>query len=145
MERPNTRYDIPDFDSTEYQYIARNNIHSIFPNCCYSAWACGMLTKELLQNPIMLEDKNLRLFVRQNGAKTSKNGRICYSYQLHISWMYSYYKYITTTTNEPVCVCVCGGVGVGVGWVCVVCVCVWVCVGVCVGEIKWQQQWSPHK
>ena len=29
---------------------------------CYSAWACGMLTKELLQNPSMLEDKIRQLF-----------------------------------------------------------------------------------
>ena len=49
---------------------------------CYSAWACGILTKEILQNHMMLEDKSLRLFVRPTGPKTSKNGRIYYSCQL---------------------------------------------------------------
>ena len=50
---------------------------------CYNACACGMLTKELLQNPSMLEDKQqLRLFIRWTGAKTSKNGRVYNSYQL---------------------------------------------------------------
>ena len=39
----------------------------------YSDWACGMMTKELLQNPMMLEGKRLRLFVRPTGPKTSKN------------------------------------------------------------------------
>ena len=29
VERPSTRYDIPDCVSTKYQYTARNNIHSI--------------------------------------------------------------------------------------------------------------------
>ena len=49
----------------------------------YNAWACGMLTKELLQNPSMLEDKQqLRMFIRPTGPKTSKNGRVCHSYQL---------------------------------------------------------------
>ena len=43
-----------------------------------SAWACGMLTKELLQNPIM----NSRLFVRPTGLKTSKIGRVYNSYKL---------------------------------------------------------------
>ena len=41
-----------------------------------SAWACGMLTKELMQNPIM----NSRLFVRPTGSKTSKIGRVYNSY-----------------------------------------------------------------
>ena len=36
---------------------------------CYSAWACRMLTKELL-------------FVQRTGPKTSKNGRIYHSYKL---------------------------------------------------------------
>ena len=50
---------------------------------CYNAWACGMLTKELLQNPSMLEDKQqLRLLIRPTGPKTSKNGRVYHSYQL---------------------------------------------------------------
>ena len=39
-------------------------------SCC-SAWACGMLTKELLQNHMVL---NSRLFVRPTGPKTSKVG-----------------------------------------------------------------------
>ena len=46
---------------------------------CYGAWACGMLTKELLQNPMM---SNSRLFVRPAGSKTSKNGMKYNSYQL---------------------------------------------------------------
>ena len=50
---------------------------------CYNAWACGMLTKELLQNPSMLKDKQqLRLFIRPTGPKTSKNVRVYNSYQL---------------------------------------------------------------
>ena len=49
---------------------------------CYNAWACGMLTKEQLQSPSMLEDKHTRLFVRPTGPKKSKNGRIYHSYQL---------------------------------------------------------------
>ena len=36
---------------------------------CSSAWACGMLTKELLQNPIAMVTS--RLFVRPTGSKTS--------------------------------------------------------------------------
>ena len=47
-------------------------------SCC-SALACGMLTKELIQNPMVL---NSRLFVRPIGSKTSKIGRIYSSYQL---------------------------------------------------------------
>ena len=42
----------------------------------------GMLTKELLHSPSMLEDKQLRLFIRPTGPKTSKNGRVNHSYQL---------------------------------------------------------------
>ena len=37
---------------------------------CYNAWACGMLTKDLLQNPRMLEDKQ------------QLRGRVYNSYQL---------------------------------------------------------------
>ena len=48
-------------------------------SCC-SAWACGMLTKELLQNPMAMA--NSRLFVRPTGSKTSKIGRVYNSYQL---------------------------------------------------------------
>ena len=29
---------------------------------CYTAWACGIRTKELLQNPNMLDDKDRQLF-----------------------------------------------------------------------------------
>ena len=48
-------------------------------SCC-SVWACGMLTKELLQNPTMMVDS--RLFVGPTGLKTSKIGRLYNSYQL---------------------------------------------------------------
>ena len=47
-------------------------------SCC-SAWACGMLTKELLQNHMAMVTS--RLFVRPTGSITSKIGRV-YSYQL---------------------------------------------------------------
>ena len=46
---------------------------------CCSAWACGMLTEELLQNPMVM---NSRLFVRSTGLGTSKIGRVYNSYQL---------------------------------------------------------------
>ena len=49
---------------------------------CFNACACGMLTKELLQSPSMLEDKQTRLFVRPTGPKKSKNSRIYHLYQL---------------------------------------------------------------
>ena len=45
-----------------------------------SAWACGMLTKELLRNPMTMV--TLRLFVRATGPKTSKIGSVYNSYQL---------------------------------------------------------------
>ena len=45
-----------------------------------SAWVCGMLTKELLQNPMTMVTS--RLFVRATGQKTSKIGRVYNSYQL---------------------------------------------------------------
>ena len=41
---------------------------------CSSAWACGMLMKELLQNPMAMVTS--RLFVRPTGSKTSKIGRV---------------------------------------------------------------------
>ena len=42
---------------------------------CYNAWACGMLTKESLQNPSILEDKQqLRLFIRPTGPKRARMG-----------------------------------------------------------------------
>ena len=41
-----------------------------------SVWACGMLTNELLQNPMMM------LFVLSPGPKMSKIGRVYNSYQL---------------------------------------------------------------
>ena len=47
-------------------------------SCC-NAWACGMLTKELLQNPMAM---NSRLCVRPIGLRTSKIGRVYNSYQL---------------------------------------------------------------
>ena len=37
-------------------------------------WACGMLTKELLQNPMMMVSS--RLFLLSTGPKTSKIGRV---------------------------------------------------------------------
>ena len=46
-----------------------------------SAWACGMLSKELLQNPMKMVSS--RLFVLVTGKKTSKaNGRVYNSYKL---------------------------------------------------------------
>ena len=46
-----------------------------------SIWACGMLlTKELLQNPMIMVSS--RLFVLSTGPKTSKIGRVYNSYQL---------------------------------------------------------------
>ena len=45
------------------------------------AWACGMLSAELLANPMLLV--NSRLFVVATGKKTSKaNGRIYNSYKI---------------------------------------------------------------
>ena len=86
----------------KWKYLAQDTIYQIISACsinthhgtsivlslqkadgfCYSVWACGMLTKELPQNSMMLEDKNSRLFVRPIGSRTSKNGRIYNSYQL---------------------------------------------------------------
>ena len=49
-------------------------------SCC-TAWACGMLSTELLLNPMLLV--NSRLLVLATGKKTSKaHGRIYYSYKL---------------------------------------------------------------
>ena len=46
-----------------------------------SAWACGMLSKELLQNQMIMVSS--RLFVLVTGKKTSKaNGRVYTSYKL---------------------------------------------------------------
>ena len=45
-----------------------------------SVWACGMLMKELLQNPMMMVSS--RLFGLSTGTKTSKIGRVYNSYQL---------------------------------------------------------------
>ena len=48
--------------------------------CCCSAWACGMLAKELLQNPMVMVSP--WLFVLPTGPKKSKIGRVYNSYQL---------------------------------------------------------------
>ena len=49
-----------------------------------SAWACGMLSKELLQNPMIMVSS--RLFVLPTGKKTNKaNGRVYNSYKL-VTW-----------------------------------------------------------
>ena len=49
-------------------------------SCC-TVWACGMLSTELLLNPMLLV--NSRLFVVATGKKTSKaHGRIYNSYKL---------------------------------------------------------------
>ena len=45
-----------------------------------SVWACGRLSKELLQYPMLMV--SLRLFVLTTGQKTGKIGRIYNSYQL---------------------------------------------------------------
>ena len=46
-----------------------------------SAWACGTLSKEMLQNPLIMVSS--RLFVLVTGKKTSKaNGRVYNSYKL---------------------------------------------------------------
>ena len=45
-----------------------------------SAWACGMISTELLQNPMVMVSS--RLFVLVTRQKTSKNGRVYNSYQL---------------------------------------------------------------
>ena len=45
-----------------------------------SVWACGMLAKELLQNPMMMVSS--RLLVLSTGLKSSKIGRVYNSYQL---------------------------------------------------------------
>ena len=46
-----------------------------------SAWACGMLSKELLQNPMIMVSS--QLFVLPTGKKTSKaNGQVYNSYKL---------------------------------------------------------------
>ena len=42
-------------------------------SCC-SLWVCGMLTKELLQNHMVMV--NSRLFVRPTGSRTSKIGSV---------------------------------------------------------------------
>ena len=43
-------------------------------SACCSAWTCGMLAKELLQNPMKIVSS--RLFVLPTGPKTSKIGRV---------------------------------------------------------------------
>ena len=48
-------------------------------SCC-SAWACGMIMKDLLQNPMVMVTS--RLFVRPTGSKMSKIGMVYNSYQL---------------------------------------------------------------
>ena len=50
-----------------------------------SVWACGMLTKELLQNPMMM--MNSRLFVLSTGPKTSKIGRVYNSYCYSVDYL----------------------------------------------------------
>ena len=55
------------------------SLHKVDGYSC-SAWACGMLTKELLQNSMTMVTS--RLFVRATGSKTSKIGRVYNSYQL---------------------------------------------------------------
>ena len=46
----------------------------------FSVWACRMLLKELLQNPMIMVGS--KLFVVSTGKKTSKVGRVYNSYQL---------------------------------------------------------------
>ena len=50
----------------------------------FSVWACGMLSKKLLQKPIIMVGS--RLFVMSTGKKTSKVGRVYSSYQLLQCW-----------------------------------------------------------
>ena len=45
-----------------------------------SVWACGMLSTELLQNPMIMVSS--QLFVLSIGQKTSKNVRVYNSYRL---------------------------------------------------------------
>ena len=45
-----------------------------------SVWTCGMLTKELLQNPMMMVRS--RVFALSTEQKTNKIGRVYNSYQL---------------------------------------------------------------
>ena len=45
-----------------------------------SVWACGTLSTELLQNPMIMVSP--RLFVLATGQKMNKNGRVYNSYQL---------------------------------------------------------------
>ena len=71
---------------TVYHIVTVNTQHTIIMSLqkadgsCCSAWAYGMLTKELLQNPMAMVDS--RLFVRPTGSKTRKIGRVYNSYQL---------------------------------------------------------------
>ena len=69
----------------EYQIVSTRTVntqheqsiilsHQKADGSCCSAWACGMLTKELLQNPMAMVAS--RLFVRSTGSKTSKIGRV---------------------------------------------------------------------
>ena len=55
------------------------SLQKAYVSCC-SAWACGMLTKELLQNPMVMVKP--QLFVRPTPSKTRKIGRVYNSYQL---------------------------------------------------------------
>ena len=76
-----------------YQVLSARSIHTqhgtsfvlslqTADGICYTAWACGILTKELLKNPSMLVDKKRRLYVLPTGLKKSKNGRLYNAYQL---------------------------------------------------------------
>ena len=61
---------------------------------CYNAWACGMVTKELLQNPSMLEDKQ-QCYVCLSDRLDEKRARMgvyttltnCYSARKNIRLM----------------------------------------------------------
>ena len=66
--------------------VSTQNVQSIIlslqkaDGSCCSAWACGMQTKELLQNPMAMVTS--RLFVRPTGSKKRKIGRVYNSYEL---------------------------------------------------------------
>ena len=59
--------------NTQHEQSISPSLQKVEGSCC-SAWACGMLTKELLQNPMVMV--NSRLFVRPTGSKTSKIGSV---------------------------------------------------------------------
>ena len=52
-------------------------------SCC-GAWTCAMLTKQLLQNLMVMV--NLRLFVRPTGSKTSKSVQFISTAAVVINW-----------------------------------------------------------